>query len=639
MDFEENVTTRFVNTEHPNNEVTAWTAYFSNERIYYTCVLNPNLDVQTKHEWWTDNHFVIQCQKEKKLFSLFSSLLRKKQPYAIAHWHGEIADHKYPEARAKRLGVIINFEAYDEIDMCRGYEIRFKRLYYRLKDVAVDEGIYEPGTLVAEQFHKDMWTEGLKDPEKMKTFIKYNHMDVRILVLLDLIGWEHYDEIKEKNVKESPREICSDILNLKSFVGLEDAHATFFNSVSIDTLTLRKAHEKGTILHSSFTGQGKTYPGAEPFSPPPGVYPNIKTLDMSRYYPNIITGYELDELMCEVVVELNALRDKYEERIEQLKRDGYDQNSPQIKSMESRRDTVKFILNSTYGYMGSPRSRKYKVENAAKITAKARLGLDVIKNAMQERNVPVLYGHTDSIFIQCQDDETEEILTYLNETVLAELCDKEGIPHILKLKLEKICSKGLFVELKGKKGKEAKARHALHVVWEKGKETDYIAITGFDYIRGNASPITRKVQMITINAILRGNEKTIPEVIRKIVKSIKDGEQRFEKIAVPMNIKCNLEKSNAFHAKAARWSIHNLGLEIIAGDRVKLLPVKRVIGKEPTKIIAFFDEEDLEKINFIPNYEEVIEKTVYSKIEQFINLVNITRRDIEGHFNPKEDWF
>ena len=34
VDFEENVTTRFVNTQHPTNEVTAWTAYFSDERIY-----------------------------------------------------------------------------------------------------------------------------------------------------------------------------------------------------------------------------------------------------------------------------------------------------------------------------------------------------------------------------------------------------------------------------------------------------------------------------------------------------------------------------------------------------------------------------------------------------------------------------
>lgn len=646
VDFEENVTTRFVNTKHPNNEVTAWTVYISDEKIYYTCILNPKLPVKIKYSWWADDWLMIHCKYEKQLHYLFDSLLKKKQPQAIANWHGRVADRDYPEARARKLGVIINFENYDEIDLCEAYEIRFKKLYYRLKDVAVDEGIYEPEELVAEEFHKDSWQEYVKnfkmddvENNKKLKFPRYNHMDVRILVLLDLIGWEHYDEIKEETKQESPREICYDVLNLKAFVGLEDSRATFFNSVSIDTFTLRKAYKKGVVLHSSFSKGGKGYHAAEPFCPPAGVYENIKTLDMSRYYPNIITGYAIDDLMSEVVVELNTFRDEYEAKIEQLKKAKYDQDSPQVKSMESRRDTVKFILNSTYGYLGSPRSRKYKREKAAKITAKARLGLEVIKKAMEERGVPVIYGHTDSIFIQCKDEETEELLMYLNNVVLANLCKEERIPQLLRLKLEKICPKGIFVDLKGEKGTGAKARYALLVKWEKGHETDYIAVVGFDYVRGNTSPITRKVQLTTITAILRGNEDTISSTIRKTVKGIKSGQFTFEKIATPMNIKCNLENSTAFHAKAARWSNENLGLEIVAGDRIKLLPVKRVVGKRPTKVIAFFDEENLRGLDFIPNYEEIIEKTIYGKIEQFLDLVHITRRDVEGHYDPTEDWF
>lgn len=647
VDFEENVTTRFVNTKHPNNEVTAWTVYISDEKIYYSCVLNPKLPTQTKYSWWTKDHLVIQCKYEKQLLSLFDQLLKKKQPQVIANWNGKVADREYPEARAKKLGVVISYEAYDEIDMCRAYEIRFKKLYYRLKDVAVDEGIYEPEELVAEEFHKDMWKEGLKNEEKLETFIKYNHMDVRILVLLDLVGWEHFDEIKEETKTESPREICYDVINLKSFVGLEDSRATFFNSVSIDTFTLRKAYKKKVVLHSSFGGEGKRYHAAEPFCPPAGVYENIKTLDMSRYYPNIIIGYTVDELMCEVVLELNALRDEYELKIEQLKNEGFDQDSPQVKSMELRRDTVKFILNSTYGYLGSPRSRKYKVEKAAKITAKARLGLEIMKDAMMKRGIPVIYGHTDSIFIQCKDEEIEELLMYLNNVVLANHCKEERIPHLLQLKLEKICPKGLFVDLKGEKGEGAKARYALLVKWEKGHETDYIAVVGFDYIRGNTSPVARKVQLTTITAILRGNEETIPLAIRKITKGIRNGEYTFEKIATPITIRGkgsmekykNVPKGTPFHVKAALWSNRNLGLEIIDGDRIKLLDVKRVVGKEPAKVIAFFDEENLKGLDFIPNYEKIVEKTIYSKIEQFIHLVGMTRRDIVGHYNPEEDWF
>lgn len=648
IDFEENVTTRFVNPDKPINEVTAWTAFCTPENHYITCVLNPTLNEEKIIEQWSSDHTVIHVKEEKTLLQLFDSYLKSKQPHALAYWHGEVADYKYPEARGKKIGVNVDFEPYDRIDLCQGYEIRFNRLYYRLKDVAIDEGIFDPSELVAEEFHKDFWQDyvqnfipGNTEHNKTLKFPLYSKMDVQILVILDLLGWEHYDEIKEKIKEEPPRKICVDILNLKAFIGLEDAQATFYNSVSIDTFTLRKAHKKHIVLNSSSRGEGQSYHGAKPFCPPEGIYYNIKTLDASRYYPNIILGYNIDGLMCEIVIELNTLRDEYEAKIEQLKSDGYDTDSPQITSMEKRRDNVKFLLNSTYGYLGSPRSRKYKREKADKITAKARLGLNVIKTAMEMRNVPVLYGHTDSIFIQCKDEEIEELLTYLNNVVLANHCKEERIPQLLRLKLEKICPKGLFVDAKGTKGVGAKARYALLVKFEKGKETDYVDIVGFDYIRGNTSPVARKVQMNIITAILRGNEQTIPAFIQKIVKDVKDGKYTFEKIATPITIRKPLHQynTNIHHIKATYWSIQNLGLEIIAGDRIKLLPVKRVVGKQPTNVIAFFDEENLKGLNFIPDYDKVIEKTIYSKIEQFLNLIHITRRDIEGHYDPEVDWF
>lgn len=648
VDFEENVTTRFVNPEKPINEVTAWTAFCTPENHYITCILNPNLNKDKIVEHWSSDHTVIHVKEERTLLQLFDSYLKSKQPHALAYWHGEVADYKYPESRAKKLGVAIDFEPYDRIDMCEGYEIRFKRLYYRLKDVAVDEGIFNPTELVAEEFHKEFWQEYIQnfipgniEHNKTIKFPQYSKMDVEILVLLDLYGWSHYDEIKEKPSQEAPREICLDILNLKSFIGLEDAQATFYNSVSIDTYTLRKAHKKHIVLNSSSTATGETFHAAEPTCPPEGIYPNIKTLDATRYYPNIILAYTIDELMCEVVQELNTLRDEYEEKIEQLKSDGFGVDSPQVKSMEKRRDNVKFLLNTTFGYLGSPRSRKYKREKAAKITAKARLGLDKVKEAMTLRNVPVIYTHTDSVFIQCKDEEIQELLMYINNIVLANLCKEERIPHLLRFKLEKICPKGLFVDAKGAKGVGAKARYALLVKQEKGRETDYIDITGFDYIRGNTSPIARKVQMNTITAILRGNEQTIPTFLHKITKDIKNGQYTYEKIATPITIRkpLNQYKTGSHHAKAAFWSIQNLGLEIIAGDRIKLLPVKRVVNKTPTDVIAFFDEENLKNLTFIPDYDKVIEKTIYSKVEQFLRLVNITRRDIEGHYDPQKDWF
>jgi DNA polymerase, archaea type len=656
IDWEFESTTRFPDPHHPRQPCTAWTAYCTLGEEYVTCVLDPNLVEKEEVSLMNEKWILIKVKEEERLFQLFKEYLEKNQPSLITGWNIKVADLEYPYYRAREYGIELPYRNSDVLDMCKGYERLNARLYNRLKDVAVEEGIFEPNELVADEYHKDMRK---KDINK---FIAYNKMDVEILVKLDREGWMSLDGETGRKKPEPPKEICNFFWDLKMFVGLEKSESAIHNSVLIDTLMLRKSHAKKIVLNSSPEGEGERYKGAVVFRPPEGIFPSeaeilnnevLAVIDMSRYYPNIILGYNIDELACEVVRDLMSKREEFEKEL--IK---YPINSPEAKMWEKKRNTIKYLLNSTYGYLGSPRSRKYKREKAAKITAKAVDGLMVIKSAT-EANTPellakmseyygrkmehgfrVIYGDTDSLIPQVPRNDIAKLVWYLNEVILKEHCAKEGIPSLLKLKHEKVCKNGMFVQSKSGTG-AAKKRYSLYIIWENGKDTDYIDIVGFDYVRGNASKVTRKLQMNIIKSLHHGDRKGISTYIRGLVKEVKENKFTLSDIAIPTTLSKDINaytKTTPDFVKGAIWSIKNLGLEIIGGDRIKLIPVLGVEGKAPAHIVAFFDEENF---NSLPhgkesvrvNYNEVIEKTIKGKAEQILKLAKINWREVEGFNN------
>jgi DNA polymerase, archaea type len=651
IDWEMESTTRFPDPHHPVQPCTAWTAYCTYGEQYVTCVTDPNATEEIVTTQMSDNWTLIKVQKEETLFEYFKNYLETFQPSVITGWNVKVPDVEYPYFRAREFGIELPYRDSDLLDMCQGYEKLHARLYNRLKDVAVEEGIFEPWELVADEFHKDMRK---KDFDK---FIRYNKMDVEILVKLDKEGWMAIDAETGKKFPEPPKEIVDFFWNLKTFVGLEKCSSAIHNSVLVDTLHLRKAYGR-FVLNSSPEGEGQRYKGAVVFEPPEGIFEDLAVIDMSRYYPNIILGYKIDDLACEVVKDLMAKREEFEKEL--IK---YAINSPEAKLWEKRRNSVKYLLNSTYGYLGSPKSRKYKREKAQKITAKAVEGLLVIRDATEAKTPEllyqmieafgyelkhgfrVIYGDTDSLIPQVKGEEVSKLVWYLNEIVLKKFCEKEGIPPLLKLKHEKICKNGMFVQSKKGTG-TAKKRYALYITWENGKDTDYIDIVGFDYVRGNASKVTRKLQMNIIKSLLKTGREGIPPYIRNLVKEVRAYKYSISDLAIPTTLSKDLDaytKTTPYFVKGARWAVNNLGLEIIGGDRIKIIPVLSVECKTPTKVVAFFDEENFDnllhgKASVRVDYDEVIEKSIKAKAEQILKLAKITWREVEGFSDMNKEF-
>jgi DNA polymerase I len=673
VDFEFESQTRFPSPAKPDAPITAWTIYNSATGEYTTAVLS---DTDKIEDWSHEEtiqidsldknkivviqikHFVVYCSNEYRLLNLYRQMLDDIQPHLIVYWYGNIADDEYPRARALSLGIKLPYHHSDRFDLCFGYQNLHGRLYTFLKGVAVDEGLFKFSELVAEKYHKDMRSKNLKQ------FISYNFLDVRIMVMLDQIGW-WMDEVDEETkqltgikVFHKPLNVCQFFWDLKQFVGVEDAMTAMKNSVSVDILHLRKAHSLHKVLNSGMEEREKTKSpeGAIVFDPVEGILPTnpdevIAVLDMSKYYPNIFLGYNIDEIGNAVIRELIALRTAFEKQ-----RNQFDISFTEYKMWDDKVNKVKFILNTVWAYYLCEWVRKYDKSKSEKVLGKARLGLITVKDAIEGKTpeslaklkeyvdeklisgFQLIAGDTDSLILVCQQHLIAKIVWYLNEVVLKEHCEKEGIPPLLKLAHEKTADKGIFVKNKNS-NRAAKKRRALHLIWSKGHDIDEIEIKGFDYVRGNCTSITRKMQMRIIVEILKGDKNSLPLYIRNITKDIRAKKYSIEDLSLPINISKPLSQYGLINPKTghkgatpdfvqgARWSNTNLGLEITAGDRINYLYCLR-----PTSVIAFFDSETLPN-NVIPDYEVIIEKAIKQKSLQFLRLANITWSDVVGHSN------
>jgi len=193
LDFEIDVLTRFVDPKTPDRPVTGFTYYDSIEGNYITCILRPWMTEDEIIEEWAPNHIVVYKRCEIDLFALAYDIMKQSKCHLLGHWNGKVADKEYPIARAKTFGIELPYDKFDDVDLCVAYQKVNRKLYYSLKDVAVEEGIFTADELVSDHFRKDLWSES-----NIVNFARYNWLDVAIMVILDLLGWTSKNKIDKK---------------------------------------------------------------------------------------------------------------------------------------------------------------------------------------------------------------------------------------------------------------------------------------------------------------------------------------------------------------------------------------------------------------------------------------------------------
>jgi DNA polymerase I len=353
---------------------------------------------------------------------------------------------------------------------------------------------------------------------------------------------------------------------------------------------------------------------------------------MARYYPSIILSAKLSPerrdgngILCQMVKFFLAERERYDILLDEaVGTENYD-------TVYQQWFVVKFLLNAVWGYVGWQGSRIYNKEICATITGTAREGLEHIAKKVEDLGYNVIYGDTDSIAIKVSQEQGQKLERVINKS-LKEFTDHKSWEPLLNVKYEKYYSSMVFVEAKS--GGGAKKKYAAHLVWEKGKERDELDIKGFDAIRRDNSLVTKNLQKDILNRIARGDTSSIKDIMKTTVGKIYDNKYPLDQIAMTKTINKGLNqyKNKTDFIKAVEYSNQFLDTNIQGGDMIKLLPVKRVPGFPPTKLIAFIDLQQVPKGTEV-DVNKIVDKTIRMKMENILKVVNITWGDVSGQTN------
>ena len=465
---------------------------------YISLALDPKGE-RSESMRYAKNWRVFIFPTELELIEATKKVFKKINPDIITAWNVSY-DIDYINDRSIENGKKeIDYSYANVFDMCKPYKKLYNKGSGKLKDVVHAEELDVPGY---EPFQQRYWEQDLEKA------IRVNKTHVESIVKLD-----------EK------LEILDTYWNYKSIGGFEDMSPTVYHGSIVDNRILRKYHghhvfdsrpSKEVMRQRKIEMKKIQMVGGKVFEPPFGRFSDISFYDMSRYYPELIIAQNLTFEECEpgkmgllpeMVLELIEERLKYDRRLDKIE-PGTDEH----KQMKFLRDSIKFVLNSIFGYCGWEGARAFRLDIFNKITTKGQEGLGFVRDKGKIDGKDLIYGDTDSTALIMLDNEKSMELVK-DETLVKKLLEdgmdenhvytvahaieytdtlngylKEfskinGFQRDLELKLDRYFSKILFKKVRERvDGKwverGAKKRYVGWVLWEK-KPVKYLKIVGF----------------------------------------------------------------------------------------------------------------------------------------------------------------
>ena len=541
------------------------------------------------------NNAIVHCKSEKEMLEHFGKILKERKTDLLCSYNGDVFDVPYLAERAKatkaemflgrdkalpkskQLGLRkqaslngrIHFDVFAGISFMNTIgAVKLQRL--TLENVYKEILGGQKGDVKKDEIWK-IWDS--EDAQNMKKLAEYCMVDAQAAYELG----EHI----------LPLEIA--LSRVSGLTLFEASRSTAGQLVEI--LLMREAFRSRSIILNKPRFEEVEKRSANPIEgafvkvPSPGVYENMAVLDFRSLYPSIIISHNIDleSLNCKcctkeessvspqghrfckkkkgliprVLEEVLKGRFAAKEKMKKLKSEGKAETKD-YRDLDAKQWALKILANSFYGYMGYARSRYYSRECAESVTAFAR---DYIKKTMETAEgmgLKVLYGDTDSIFLQFDEDNEGSVKEFQRKI-------NSELPEAMELELEDIYPRGIFVGKKQQEEKGAKKKYAL--INKEGK----IKIRGFELVRRDWSKIAKETQRKVLELILKeGNvEKAVAEV-KRVVKELSEGKVPLEELVIYTQLKKNAASYEIMSPEVAAFlRAKRAGLQI---EEMSLVP-------------------------------------------------------------------
>ena len=309
---------------------------------------------------------------------------------------------------------------------------------------------------------------------------------------------------------------------------------------SFDSLYLKELQNQAVVAPTAIVSDvDERIKGGYVMEPSPGIYDNIVVLDFKSLYPSIIRTFNIDPLDY-IMTKNNGKFDKSE--IVQAPNGACFRNRDGIlprliKELADRRElakrhndeleshAIKILMNSLFGVIANPSCRFYSLEIGNAITHFGQFLIKQTAKKIKEMGYEVIYGDTDSIFIESKAknsgdaaEKGKEIEQYINSYLMEYIKKEYERKSCLELEFEKVFKKFLLPRIRSELGGGAKKRYA-GIVDKDGKEE--IDFTGMEFVRRDWTKVAKKFQQELLMRVFKGER--VENFIKGFVDDIKNG--------------------------------------------------------------------------------------------------------------------
>jgi DNA polymerase-2 len=276
--------------------------------------------------------------------------------------------------------------------------------------------------------------------------------------------------------------------------------------------------------------------GGHVLEPVPGLYTNVAVLDFRSLYPSLIRTFEIDPLNlvrpeagqadADPIVAPNGAAFA---RRKGLLSGILDELMPRREEARGAGDTVKshaikILMNSFYGVLGTPACRFHDPRLANAITSFGREVLLWCQRRIEANGRRVLYGDTDSLFVETGEADTaaarafgEGLAAALNRDLARHIAERWRVTSRLELVFDRLYLRLCLPAVRhGTAG--ARKRYAGLV---EAKDGPRVVFTGMEAVRGDWTDLARDVQRELYARLFA--DRPVVEYLREVIADLRTG--------------------------------------------------------------------------------------------------------------------
>lgn len=374
---------------------------------------------------------------------------------------------------------------------------------------------------------------------------------------------------------------------------------------SLDSVYLQEMQKRKIVAPTAQVVEGEErIRGGFVREPTPGIYENILVLDFKSLYPSVIRTFNIDPLTFvsasqiqkseKYITAPNGAHFRYENGIlpDLLERLWVERDEAKKNKNTLLSNAVKILMNSFFGVLANPACRFYNLDVANAITYFGQEIIKMTSTKIEEMGYPVIYGDTDSIFVQSNaEDEKKasaigkEIEEYINSYLKAYVRKHHDRESFLQLQFEKQFVQ-FFMPMARHGESGAKKRYAGIIAG-----SDKVSFVGLEFVRRDWTELAKKFQYTLLEKVFA--KEKVDEFVRQFVLDLRSGQ--YDELLV--------------YRKAIRKDV---------AEYTKTTPphiqAARKLGKTTTGIIEYVQTkkgpEPLEERKSPIDYEHYIEKQI-----------------------------